>query len=480
MVLTKSGFLEYSHCPKSYWVKTNRPSEVDWPAPNAFVRMLMEGGYEVEDQARRMVASWPDAGQCEFQVTFATESLEARADLIRRHGDGFIDLFEIKSSTSLKGSSGDHVADATFQVAVIERAGTPVRSIHIIHVNKEYERRGDVDPAALLVTVDVTDRVRAGLPAIIQSIDEAIEFLAQAEIDERGCSCIHIGNPDNQCVTFSRFNPDVPTLSVYILPRISKPKLMKFHLEGRIALDQIEPGELSPKQALVQRSALEGAPVVNPAGISAFIEALRWPLFFYDYETFGSAIPIADGHRPHLQMPVQFSVHRLEPSGNLTHFEFLAEQPGMESELVEALEASITSQGSLLSWHKSTEMSCNDRLAELVPEKAGFLSDLNARTVDLMELFEEDYVDARFKGSTSIKKVLPILVPTLAYSETDVHDGTGAMQAWLQLTKTTDEEECAELKRQLLAYCKMDTLAMVEIFSVLHQTAGSSSSQVRL
>jgi hypothetical protein len=472
MVLTKSGFLEYSHCPKSYWVKTNRPGDVDWPAPNAFVRMLMKGGYEVEDQARGMVASWPDAGQCEFQVTFATESLEARADLIRRHGDGSIDLFEIKSSTSLKGSSGDHVSDATFQVAVIERAGTPVRAIHIIHVCKDYERRGDVDPEALLMTVDVTDRVRAGLPAMIQSIDEAIEFLAQAEIDERGCSCIHIGNADNHCVTFSRFNPDIPTPSVYILPRISKPKLVKFHLEGRIALDQIDPTELTPRQTLVQRSALEGTPVINSWGISAFIQALSWPLFFYDYETFGSAIPIANGHRPHLQMPVQFSVHRLELSGNLAHFEFLAERPGMEAELLDALEASIAPQGSLLSWNKSTEMSCNDRLANLVPEKAGFLGDLNARTVDLMEPFEEDYVDARFQGSTSIKKVLPILVPALAYSETDVHDGTGAMQAWLQFTKTADEEERTELKRQLLAYCQLDTLAMVEIFRVLRQTSG--------
>jgi hypothetical protein len=480
MALTKSGFLEYLHCPKSYWVKTNRPDEAVWPAPNAFVRMLMEGGYEVEAQARQMTASWLHAQQCEFQVTFVTEGLEARADLVCRNADGTIDLFEIKSSTSVKGSQGDHVVDAAFQTAVIERAGTTVHAVHIIHVNKEYVRHGEIDPHALLVVADVTDQVRARLPEIDLSIDEALAFLAQAEIDEAGCSCIHIGNPENHCVTFARFNPDIPSLSVYILPRISRAKLVKFHQEGRFALDQIAPKELTARQALVQRAALDGTAIVNQARIAAFIQSLTWPLFFYDYETFGAAIPLADGYRPHLQMPVQFSVHRLDRTGELDHFEFLADRPGMDHDLVEALMASIGPAGTLLSWNKSTEMSCNDRLAALVPEKATFLADLNARTVDLMEPFEEDYVDARFRGSTSIKRILPVLVPTLAYNQSDVHDGTGAMQTWLQLTKSRDNTERAELERQLLAYCRLDTLAMVEIFQALRGAATEETSSAAL
>ena len=472
MVLTKSGFLEYLHCPKAFWVKTNRPEEYPSSAPSAFVRMLMEGGYEVEAQARRLVATWPHAGECAFQVTFTAPGLEVRADLVRHHTDGSIDLFEVKGSTSVKGSTGNHVADAMFQVAVIERAGSSVRAVHIIHVNKDYTRRGEIDPEALLVIVDVTEQVRAGLTDTIGSIDEALAFLAEAEIDEKGCSCIHFGNPDNHCVTFSRFNPDIPSPSVYILPRISRQKLEKFHLEGRISLDEIEPGELSARQALVRQAALSGTPIIDPARIAAFIEKLSWPLHFYDYETFGSAVPLADGHRPHQQIPVQFSLHRLEPGGEVAHFDFLADRPGMEVALVEGLEACIGREGSLLCWNKSTEMSCNDRMAELVPAKADFLAGINARTVDLMEPFEECYVDARFGGSTSIKQVLPVLVPTLAYSETDVRDGTGAMQAWLQLTRSADQDERAGLRRQLLAYCELDTLAMVEIFKVLREASG--------
>ncbi len=231
------------------------------------------------------------------------------------------------------------------------------------------------------------------------------------------------------------------------------------------------PAELSARQALVQRAALECAPVIDRDAISDFVDSLEWPIYFLDYETFASAIPIAPGHHPHEQIPVQFSVHRLDSSGALTHFEFLASEPGQERLLVDALEASIGPVGSIVSWHMSTEMGCNARMARLVPEKRAFLEDINARTCDLMVPFEDHYVDARFEGSTSIKKVLPVLVPRLSYSKTDVHDGTGAMGAWLKLISSSDAAEKAELSRQLLEYCKLDTLAMVEIFAVVRAAA---------
>ena len=140
--------------------------------------------------------------------------------------------------------------------------------------------------------------------------------------------------------------------------------------------------------------------------------------------------------------------------------------------MVQALEECIGDEGSILAWHMSTEVGCNDRLARLVPEKREFLEGISLRTRDLMLPFEDLYVDSRFRGSTSIKKVLPVLVPGLSYSSTDVHDGTGAMDAWLKFISSGDVDEKAELSRQLLEYCKLDTLAMVEIFAILRAVAG--------
>jgi len=476
MTLTKSGFLEHRACAKAHWLMVNRPGEVAKRPPSEFARMLMRQGYAVEAMARDLVAGWPDAARCQFQVTFEADGLEARADLVRRNTDDSIDLFEIKASTSIKGSTGDHVVDAGFQALVAERGGATVGRVHIIHVNKEYERSGPepVDPAGLLVIVDVSEKVLEQRAGLEQEIDAALVFLATPDLDEDGCSCLFVGSPDNHCAAFDRFNPGIASPSLYILPRISTPKLKKFHEEGRFSLAAVTPADLSARQALVHRAALEGAPVIDRDAIANFVNELTWPIYFYDYETFASAIPIATGHRPHEQIPVQFSVHRLDATGTLTHFEYLADAPGLERPLIEALEACIGFEGSIVSWHMSTEVGCNERLARLVPEKKAFLEGLNARTRDLLVPFEEKYVDARFEGSTSIKKVLPVLVPGLSYSKTDVHDGTGAMDAWQKLISSGDASEKAELRRQLLAYCKLDTLAMVEIFKVLRASAANA------
>ncbi len=474
MTLTKSGFLDHRACAKAHWLKVNRPDEIAQKPPSAFVRMLMRQGHAVEALARDLVAGWLDAASCSFQETFVAAGLEARADLVRRNADGSIDLFEIKASTSTKGSTGDHVADAAFQALVAERAGATVARVHIIHVNKEYERVGSepVDPAALLVIADVSEKVREQRVALEKEIDAALAFLAAPKLDENGCTCLFVGNPDHHCVAFERFNPGIASPSLYILPRISASRLKKFHAEGRFSLAAVAPTELSARQVLVQRAALTGAPVIDRDAIASFVDGLAWPLYFYDYETFANAIPIAAGHRPHEQIPVQFSVHRLDTSGMLTHFEYLADAPGQERSLVDALEASIGPEGSMVSWHMSTEVGCNERMARLVPEKKTFLEGINARTHDLLVPFGHHYVDARFEGSTSIKKVLPVLLPSLSYSKTDVHGGTGAMDAWLKLISSNDAAEKAELRRQLLAYCKLDTLAMVEIFAVLRAAAG--------
>ena len=72
-------------------------------------------------------------------------------------------------------------------------------------------------------------------------------------------------------------------------------------------------------------------------------------------------------------------------------------------------------------------------MAEMYPFKHDFLRGLIDRTVDLEDLFKEGYVDIKFQGSTSIKKMLPVLIPELDYAAMDVASGTDAMEAWKRL-----------------------------------------------
>lgn len=79
------------------------------------------------------------------------------------------------------------------------------------------------------------------------------------------------------------------------------------------------------------------------------------------------------------------------------------------------------------------------------------------------------YVDIRFLGSTSIKKVLPVFAPDLSYDDMVVSGGTEAMDGWMKFVGMPEGEERAKLRSALLEYCKLDTYAMVRIFEAMER-----------
>jgi hypothetical protein len=470
--LSKSDFLDFRACSKSFWLRHHKPRAVVWPTPGAFDRMLMRDGYAVEAQVKLLTQSWSDPEQLSFQKVFETEQCYARADLVREYADGSIDIFEIKGSTSLKSSTGaDHIDDAGFQVAVAKMLGIEVRSASIVHVNGDYVRTGDIDQAALFVVVDVTAQVAEREAELATEIAAALDLLAQPAIDEQGCSCRRIGSLDRHCASFSYFNPDIEFPSAHYLPRISAKALTVLDDEGRLGIQELSEADVTKAQLPILRALQSGKPRIEVDKIAEFLGKLVWPLYFYDYETFASAIPLADGHQPQQQLPVQFSLHRLDEDGALSHVEFLADRPGQESELIEALIAAADNTGSAVVWNETFEKSCNKRLARLFPDRAEYLEQLNERTVDLMVPFKADYVHPHFEGSTSIKKILPVLCPALQYPKESVHDGAGAMEAWAEMASTEDATKREQLRKELLAYCHLDSLAMVEILKVLQKAA---------
>lgn len=462
--LTKSDFLAFRECAKSFWIQRHRPWTAR-PTPSAFDQLLMRDGYAVEAMAQTLFEARGDADTIARQVELSCGRCFVRADFVKTRPDRCIEIFEVKSSTS----PTDHIVDACFQKIVAERAGFTVAAVHIVHVDPEFRRSGPVDPARLLIVAPVTDAIALIQAEVEGEVDRALELVAMKAIDEQGCECM-LKSRSHHCANFLHFHPDYPERPIHSLPRMHGLRLAELVASGRLSIDELAPADVTASQLPVLTAMQSRRPVIDAASLKAFLDALVFPLHFYDYETAGSAIPAADGHGPHEQVPVQFSVHVLSDDGRLEHHEFLAPGHGDEAHLAEALRAAIGESGTALAWNESFEKGCNRRLARLLPAHAPFLEDLNERTVDLMVPFKKDYVHPDFDGSTSIKKVLPVLVPSLSYDGMPVHDGAGAILAFRQMIETSDLRERSALRGQLLTYCRLDTLAMVEIHQHLCRT----------
>ena len=228
---------------------------------------------------------------------------------------------------------------------------------------------------------------------------------------------------------------------------------------------------LKPKQRLQVEAFRMGVPTIHKDNISEYLETFTYPLYFFDYETLGSLVPYFDGLKPYQQLPFQYSLHVLESlDAEIKHYEYLHKDNSNPAKpLTEELRSQIGKVGTVITWNMGFEKSCNALIGSLLPEYAEFYEKLNDRIVDLMTPFSKNwYVDSGFKGSASIKYVLPALIPELSHKNLDISEGATAQRLWMEAVldgKRPDEKE--KILSDLLEYCKLDTLAMVEIYKVL-------------
>ena len=132
-------------------------------------------------------------------------------------------------------------------------------------------------------------------------------------------------------------------------------------------------------------------PHVDAAAIRAFLQRLSYPLYFLDFETIGPAIPLYDRSRPYVQIPFQFSLHRVEFEGALpTHFEFLADGTAdPRPDVLLRLKNLLGHSGSIIGYNVDFEIACLKGCAEVFPEYQNWVDSLLPRFVDLYDVFDD-------------------------------------------------------------------------------------------
>jgi hypothetical protein len=191
-----------------------------------------------------------------------------------------------------------------------------------------------------------------------------------------------------------------------------------------------------------------------------------------DFETLGVALPRYAGMSPYDQIPFRWSVHiQRKPGAELEHYEFLADDSNdPRPEFVKALCRVMGKNGSVLAYSSGFESGRLADLAEwLPPYKAGIVNIID-RLWDPLPVIRGHVYDLAFRGSYSLKSVLPALVPGMSYDGMEVAEGDQAGLAWEKtLHAEVGSEERKRLRGALLAYCKQDTLAMAKVLEVLYE-----------
>ena len=257
---------------------------------------------------------------------------------------------------------------------------------------------------------------------------------------------------------------------IFNIPRLSEKTFLELTSSGCISIHDIPQGfRLTPGQAKTVRCVQCGEISVDP-DLAEKLDKVVWPAYYLDFETAQLAIPCYPDLAPYDSFPTQYSIHFCDCCGNIIeHRDYLADpQRDCRRELAGLLIDDLDGDGSIITY-SSYEKTMITGLSRLFPDLQGPLTSLLDRIVDL-EPCIKCIQHPKFRGRTSIKVVLPALVPDLSYDGLAISNGGNAMITFASMIMGLYSAEEMQQKRvELLEYCRLDTLAMVRLHEKLHE-----------
>jgi len=477
MRLSKSQFIRGLQCNKSLWLYRHRPelrTEPDEALQALFdsgtdvgvlAQGLFPGGEEIiydyekfQENIVRTRELIESGVKTIYEATFLHDDVLVMVDILHKKKKGW-EIYEVKASTKLKPV---HENDVAVQYYVVSGSGLKVSRASLVHINNQYTRLGDLDINALFTMVDLTELARGMQANVQEQLRSQKEMISGAEPQiDIGPHCSDPYDCDFQEHCWQH----VPEYSIFDINGLYDSKKFELYRSGVLSLDDI-PSDYSLSKT--QRIQVDGTKIINKANIKKFLKTITGTVGFLDFETFMEAVPLFDGQRPYQQIPFQYSLH-VGGNGSLDHFEFLGELGSdPRQELARRLIADAKDCDTILVYNQAFENRILRELAEFLPDLAGGLEDISSRIIDLMKPFQaKDYYVREMKGSYSIKSVLPALVPEMNYADLGISGGGMAMQAYSRLQALDDPATAEQIKKDLLKYCEMDTLAMVKILEKL-------------
>jgi len=477
--ISKSQYLKGLQCPKALWLYRHRKNlspEIDpetqarFDTGNEIGKWAMQyfgGGVEVsqpywdiEGAISATKQFIQDGQELIFEATamHPVNGCYSRIDILKRvEGSDEWDMIEVKSSTSVKDY---HLDDVGFQYHVFYNAGYRIRKCFLMLIDNSYIRDGQIDPQRLLRLEDISGHVFAKQNEI-EGIAGQLGYLLNEKTEPNisiGARCFAPFECDYRSYCWN----GVPDYSVYDVFQKSKAEEVagKYGVALETLPDHVRPGGIKGKDV---ESYLKGKTIVDSDNLKNFLEQLQYPLYFLDYETIMSAIPLFNGTRPYQQIPFQFSVHIQEsPEAELLHHEFLhKERTDPRPHFIKNLIGLCGQKGSVIVYNQAFEIARNNELAKDFPQYASKINSITERMVDLLVPFKNRWLyHPDQKSSASIKAVLPCFTDH-HYGDLEIgHGGEAMLQYGAFVNGSLENDDLPSLWDNLSEYCRQDTYAM--------------------
>ena len=508
-ILSKSKYLQGIQCPKLLWISVNakeRIPEVDEAQQKLFdeghivgefAKKLFPGGIDIEDEDFKKnldkTKELLKENKPLFEPAFLIDRLYSRADILEPLKDGKWNIIEVKSSTEVKDVN---IQDVAFQKYVYEKAGLKINKCFLMHINNQYVRQGELNLSELFTKEDISINVAEEIKLVPERVKLFLGVIDGKEPSVKiGKQC----DDPYECPIKKECWSFLPKEnSVFDLYRGGQRSWELFDKNILSIKDIPESFKLGDKQKIQLECEKTGKVHINENAIKSFLKTLKYPLYFLDFETYQTAIPLYNGLKPYAQIPFQFSVHKVDEKelsksahssldktkGKKTHFSFIASgKQDPRKKFINAIKRKLGTKGSIIVYNQAFEQSRLKEIGEFFPLEKEAVTKLNERMIDLLIPFRNfDYYDRKQEGSASIKYVLPALTGK-TYEGMEIANGGQASIGYAYIThgkvdgSKATKEEAKKVREDLKKYCALDTEAMIMVLEKLKEVVKDSETQ---
>ena len=336
-LLSKSSFMAGLDCHRKLWqLLWDRDSAAPF---DGMSQLLMEMGnrfgvlahqlypgatlidvdYRHLDQALRDTQAALDAGATTIlEACFVYDHFRVVSDVVERQTDGSWHLIEVKSSTSVKAR---HYPDLAYQKWVMQQAGYRVSKCSVLHAN----RGGSwPDVASNFTLVDVSKEVDDWYP----DIEPALETMRPLMVEGSDApearplfsrNCLDCPFKDTVCWQ------GIDEITIYEVINASKLPILEaagvLYIRD-VPREVIEQSLNKKDRANVERIQQQRVDIQQDV-IQSRLAELVYPIYFLDFESIATPVPLFDTIAPWKQLAFQYSLHNLHEDGHLEHRQYL-------------------------------------------------------------------------------------------------------------------------------------------------------------
>ena len=426
-------------------------------------------------------------------------------------------------------NEGKYPYDLAFQRFVIENAlrqsgdQRPV-NYYLAVLNSEYVYDGavdengqrvynNVDGQEIITFIELNETTKAYQPEILKEIASLESYISTPhDVNDKvdvGKHCAWGEKTEclfwSHCFQTLRDVPDTNSANKYL---DSNKSFLNWGIEGKYQLinnryyklDDVPKEWLVKEKHQIQRDCYDNnKEYIDKEKMQYWFEKLEYPIYHFDFEGFPCPLPRFKGERPYTQSVFEFSLHIERKEGicdkEKDNFIFLNEEyynderKALAKAIIDHFEYNEDGslKGTMLAQFTTYEKGRLEELAALYPEYSDKLLAIRDKSADLLHLLQNNkemyngmknadifnYYHKDLSGGYSIKKTLPVLVPSLTYKGMDVGNGVQAYIAYInydsaQPTFNTLRTK-ADRREALKRYCQQDTWAMVEILRAVRE-----------